>query len=205
METVDVHAIGDFQELQKLVRKELSAAERPIYAQIATVSENGEPRARTVHLRYLDSYHSPGFVCHIDSPKWHELQHKPVLAGCWFDPEKRYQMRWRGFVECIAPDQASVKQFTLLDNLWSQIRPDVRLSYWLDELGVEATQLERARGHFDERSPHFGCVICRPTVWDCYLLGEGPYYEGERFIFEERNGTWHKAPVSLIHTHSLSQ
>ena len=169
----------------------------PAYGQVATVSSKGEPSVRTVHLRFIDEKQTLGFVAHTKSPKWLDLEHSPMLSGCFFHYEKGIQIRWESRVELLTSEDADQATIDLLNKRWQTTRSDIRLEYWKSALGGDA---EAAQSKLEEHCPLFGAIICTPTVWDYTKICYEPYQDSRRTIYSLVDGTWIPRDVSMVHS-----
>jgi len=162
----------------------------PIFAQVATVGEGGEPQVRTVHVRYLEKFDCLGINTNKGTNKWKALLKKPLLAGCYFDVAANRQIRWEGDVQLIEEDDI------FLNQMWALVEKGVRKVYWMKE-GLPEHDLS-------VRCPTFGTILCFPKVWDIYQIDAGDSSRSTRTLYRESNGWKPEEEISVAsHTDSF--
>ena len=152
---------------------------RPIFAQVATVGERGEPQVRTVHVRYLEKFDCLGINTNKGTNKWKALLKKPLLAGCYFDVAANRQIRWE-------------EDDVFLDQMWSLVDEGVRRAYWIKE-GLPKQDIT-------VRCPTFGTILCFPRVWDIYQI-ESDSSRSSRTIYRQSN-EWKPERETSLAPHS---
>jgi pyridoxine/pyridoxamine 5'-phosphate oxidase len=182
------------ETLVTLIRKSLEDLSRPAYGQVATVDLTGQPKVRTVHLRYIKERNTLGFSGNVKSPKWAHLRAKPALSGCFYDAHRHVQLRWEGGVELIDAKSRRAADHELLDRMWLLMRPDVRLAYWRDWLKDAS-----ASADVQKRCPSLGVIVCRPTVWDIFQIDPRDYNKDVRTIHTLKGTAWKARQVSALH------
>ncbi|MBI1910084.1 MAG: pyridoxamine 5'-phosphate oxidase family protein [Deltaproteobacteria bacterium] len=194
--------------LSSLITQSFTDRKRPAYGQLATADLDGTPHVRAVHFHLIPEREALAFNCHTLSAKWQQLSQNSRHEGCFFDPYRLVQIRWRGIAEPLNPRDPNEKTF--LDQMWLRMRPDVRGEYWIDCGGKSS--------NVSERAPNLGTILCRPFLWDIYKISQkeiptvarlidslwpgkisfGEYGKGERTIHELKNGRWVSRKVSLL-------
>ncbi len=167
-------------ELSDLIIDVFSDQINPSPTQIATVSEEGMPEVRTVHVRFLKGEGALGFNTNRESPKWKSLKHKPFIAGCHYSPHRFIQFRFEANVEFVEKD------CPLLDEMWNTTSPEVKNWYWDKK----------------ERHPKFAIVIIVPYRWDIYELGSD-LSKGQRTIYRSNPEGWSAQKVSTLDSKPL--
>lgn len=169
-----------------------AGVEEPASMALATVSQSGQPAARMVLLRGLDTRGLRFFTSYF-SRKAHELEANPKAAALFYWPVLARQVRVEGSVETL-PEEESDAYFA------SRSRGH-QLAAWASEQSepIEAREVLEARyAHFDERFADDD-VVPRPHSWGGYLLRPArfEFWQGrpnrmhDRFEYQGWNGTWH--------------
>ena len=164
----------------------------PVFGQVATVDEGGNPQIRTVHLRYLENENTLGFNTHIQSPKWTQLERSKRISGVYFDHVSLCQFRWTGFVELVGSGHLNNPDLT--NEMWSITPHDVQKAYW------SSFQPQTTSIPFHLPCPTFGTVVCRPSLWDIYKMGYSNYADHERSIFRLLDGQWIEEGASTLYS-----
>ena len=128
-----------------LVPSLFDSDEKPLYAQAATTAPDGAPNVRTVHVRYLQSADALCFACHVESPKWRELQSNSRIAACWFHPKRQIQLRWHANATLITD-----RDHPAVQTSWEQTHEWIQKEY--------------------EDGSFFGVVVLAITSWDFYEI-----------------------------------
>lgn len=165
----------------------------PSYGQAATVDGRGRAQVRTVHLRWLPERSTLGFNAHMSSPKWGQLRREGRLSGVYHDQHRLVQFRWEGPVELVEASSEDATDRAMLDRTWALIRPEVRLAYWRD-------WGRAARPDLALRAPNLGLAVCRPKLWDVFVLHATDYNKGRRTLYELKGNVWRARRVSLLHS-----
>lgn len=90
---------------------------------------------------------------------------------------------------------------SLLQMMWMKMRPEVRTTYLLDELGIA---LDIARPTVDPRqhSKNHGLLLITPHVWDIFENNPKDYRLGKRWIYKLKNNQWAWREVNSLHEKS---
>lgn len=186
-------------QLDKLFVQSFTDPENPVYGQIATVDVNGQPHVRTVHFRYLADKQLLAFNTYTRSRKWQHLSKQATFSACFLDAQHQRQWRWHGTVALLPfSKQLPQEQQQLIQKLWEMMRPQVRESYWMEQMGIKLT--EAPPNQLDIKLPPelFGTVICHPTVWEIYDYVHDDYRRGQRTAYEQQGDKWQSQSLSLI-------
>jgi pyridoxamine 5'-phosphate oxidase len=147
---------------------------------VATVGANGQPSARIVLLRGLDSRGLQFYTSYL-SQKGRELAANPLAAATFFWPHLQRQARVEGRVSQLAEDES--------DAYFATRPPGHRLSAWASE----QSQPIEDRAILDERMEHFaarfeGEEIPRPHSWGGYLIApvRFEFWQGRRSRVHDR-------------------
>ncbi|MBI4424423.1 MAG: pyridoxamine 5'-phosphate oxidase family protein [Elusimicrobia bacterium] len=180
-------------KLASIIVEALEDRVHPAYGQAATVGSRGRPQARTVHWRWLPERGTLGFNAHVRSPKWRQLRRVPELSGVYHDATRLIQLRWEASVELVDFKAKASGDRAMLDRAWALMRPEVRLAYWRDWAAAKTRDVA-------PRCPNLGLAVCRPRVWDVFVLHPKDYNKGRRTIYELKSGVWRSSKVSLLHS-----
>jgi PPOX class probable FMN-dependent enzyme len=159
------------------------------FAQLATVTADGEPRIRTVVVRALTPDAALLMVTDARSQKVAELRHQPQGALCWYLKAPRRQFRFRGPVTFIdAPDARRATQ-------WASLSERVRAQFIWPEPGTPrapASEFEVAA--LSAPPPNFGLLSLQPTFVDYLDLSSLPHLR----VHHRRDaaGRWHALAVN---------
>ena len=156
-----------------LVPSIFDSEENPLYAQAATSGSDGAPNVRTVHYRYLKSRDAICFACHVESPKWKELEFNPRVANCWFHPKKQVQLRWNAKATLLTDQNDPAVQAS-----WE------RTHNWIkDEYGND---------------PVFGVVVLDIDFWDLYEIDLQDPTNSRRRVWIRDGKTWREEPRQTL-------
>lgn len=130
---------------------------------LSTVDEEGHPDARIVLLRDVDR-EGTGFLFYTNyrSAKGKQLSGNPAAALTFFWPSLERQLRVRGRVEPLLPEESD-RYF------YSRPRPS-RIGAWASQQSEEIegrAALEAARAHMETQFPD---DVPRPEHWGGYRL-----------------------------------
>ena len=182
---------------EKQILEAFTDTDHPAYGQISTSDSDGLPHARTVHFHYLQNQKAIGFNAHIKSPKWEQIRTQTFVSGCYFDLHRLIQFRFEGNAELREADE---KNGNLLDTMWMKIRPDVQAAYWADYQNLKSSGDLEKNFDLSRRCPSLGVVLCKPTLWDIYVIDPNDYGKGSRAMYRELKDTWKREAVSLLHS-----
>lgn len=158
---------------------------------LATVSPDGQPRARTVLLKQADH---DGFVFYTnyESRKGEDLAANPRAALCFFWRTLRRQVMAEGRVRKLPPavsdDYFASRHHLSKLSAWAsrQSRP-LEAREVLDE---RIAQFEKQYGEGDiPRPPHWGGYVLEPDMIEFWSPGEGRLNERERYV-RDADGAW---------------
>ena len=172
-------------------------ASQPAYGQVATVSAQGHPQVRTVHLHYLENMKSMAFGAHTRSSKWIELEGNKAFSGSYYSAYQLVQIRFQGEAS-LCPESSANDAVRKV--LWSRMREEVRLAYWMDQEGVsfETQDLSTLKFPLENPTRTFGVVLCEPELWNVYELSPQHYVRGRCMVFKKAQGGWEIRRVSLL-------
>lgn len=172
---------------QKIIAA-FSNPKNPVYCQVTTLSLKSLPGVRTAHVHYLSDRQVLAFKAHIDSPKWHHLRKHPWVSGCFYDEKNLTQYRWESRASLIDPK--SETETKLLDNMWLQMREDVRKAY-CEEAGTGAPNVL-------QRQLNMGVILLTPLRWQIYEINEAEFGKGKCTDHFLKDGQWESTDVSLV-------
>lgn len=166
------------------------------YVQIATVTEDGEPRCRTVvfrgFLRTLPSMHPMGgassycddkpcvmkMCTDLRSQKVREISHRPIGELVWWFPKTSEQYRIRGTVTLVGGDENDDSSLWIArKELWRNLSDPARESFLDDDSNVAG----HCGGGRDENGKvvpppnNFLLMLLEPKHVDYLLLGPNQY------------------------------
>ena len=161
--------------------------EHPNAVCLSTVGEDGWPQGRIVLVKAVDS-RGLVFFTNYRSPKALALAHAPRAALTFYWPDLHRQVRVRGRVEEVSPEESDVYFRTRA--LGSQI------GAWASDQSqiLESREaLEARRREIEERFQ--GGEVPRPDHWGGYLLrpDEIEFWQGrddrlhDRFLFSRKD------------------
>lgn len=184
-------------EIRDLILKTFSSDQQKAYGQISTVSSQFVPSVRTVHIHALEDEQVLAISCNIKSNKVKDIRKNPAIAGCFWDLENQIQFRFEGEARLILENDA--KYADLIQVMWMKMREEVRLSYLLDEKGMD---LHTASPDIDPQihSKNHGVMLIQTSVWDVFYNHPTEYRLGTRTIYSEKNGVWGKRPVNSLYS-----
>ncbi|HYW76614.1 MAG TPA: pyridoxamine 5'-phosphate oxidase [Gammaproteobacteria bacterium] len=158
---------------------------------LATVSRDGQPRARTVLLKRADG---DGFVFYTnyESRKGADLAANPHAALCFFWRTLRRQVTVEGRVNRLPPAQS--------DDYFASRHRLSKLSAWASRqsrplegreiLDERIKQVEEQYGEGDiPRPPHWGGYVLEPAMIEFWSPGEGRLNDRERYV-RDADGAW---------------
>ena len=159
---------------------------------LATVSADGQPRARTVLLKQADAN---GFVFYTnyESRKGEDLAANPNAALCFFWRTLRSQVMVEGRVRKLGEAEsdayfASRHHLSKLSAWASRQSRPLESRKLLDE---RITQLEEQYGQDDiPRPSHWGGYVLEPVMIEFWAPGQGRLNERERYA-RDADGAWH--------------
>lgn len=118
----DPEDLPPWRPLLKAARQREGRSPMSRWLQLASVSEDGSPRVRTLVFRGWFDNDTLELLTDQRSAKVSELQHDPRHAVCWLLPKARCQFRFRGQQRQL--DAGVVRQRCL--HHWEQLRPEGR-------------------------------------------------------------------------------
>ena len=145
-----------------MTEAEISEPSDPNAMTVVTVGAGGQPSARTILLKGVDSR---GFVFYTNtvSRKGHELADNPLISLLFYWKSLERQIRIEGSAESVTAAEADAYYAT---------RPRIsRLGAWASDQSrplETRAELERRLAHFDEKYP--GDIIPRPPHWSGYRV-----------------------------------
>jgi pyridoxamine 5'-phosphate oxidase len=163
---------------------------------LATASASGEPSARMVLLRGLDS-RGLRFYTSYESRKGRELAANPHAAAVLYWPKLTRQVRVEGEVTQLSEAES--------DEYFNARPRGHRIATWASEQSAPLdsyTVLEQRFAHFDERFE--GEDVPRPHSWGGYLLVPSriEFWQGrpnrmhERTAYVREGNEWQKGLLS---------
>ncbi len=164
-----------------------SAANEPAAMTLATVNETGEPSARIVLLRNVES---PGFdfYTHFDSRKGQELANRSAAALLFYWPELERQVRIEGKVAKI-PDWQSDAHFAsrpLLTRISICASPQSTAINSRSELARRTEQLAGELGENPPRPANWGGFRLMPDVMEFWQGRRSRLHDRIQFRREDR-------------------
>jgi PPOX class probable FMN-dependent enzyme len=93
------------------------------YFQVASVSNAGSPKVRTMVFRGFDKQHRLFAVTDIRSDKIEDFKHQPQAQICWYFAKTREQYRFDCKVECIT-EGGIYKEY------WEKLSEPAQLSFY---------------------------------------------------------------------------
>jgi len=185
------------EEISKLVKEVFSNDEIKAYGQLATVDEEGQPSVRTVHIHGIEHPIQGLLVnCNIQSEKWLHLKKNSQVAGCFWSPENQTQIRFEGIADLITEKEKDFSE--LLQTMWVKMRPEVRITYLLDEQGI-ALDIEKPKVDPKQHSKNHGLLLITPHTWDIFQNNPKEYRLGKRWIYKLKNDQWKWREVNSLH------
>ena len=158
---------------------------------LATVSAQGQPRARTVLLKHADA---DGFVFYTNygSRKGEDLNHNPRAALCFFWRTLRRQVMVEGSVSRLDPG-ASDAYFASRHHLSKLSAWASKQSRPLESRAVLEARIDELEAQYGDgevpRPPHWGGYILAPDMIEFWAPGEGRLNDRERYV-READGHW---------------
>lgn len=158
---------------------------------LATVSADGQPRARTVLLKHAAV---DGFVFYTNygSRKGEDLSHNPRAALCFFWRTLRRQVTVEGRVSRLDPG-ASDAYFASRHHLsklsaWASKQSRPLESRAVLEASIDELETQYGDGEVP-RPPHWGGYVLAPDMIEFWAPGEGRLNDRERYVCEA-DGHW---------------
>jgi pyridoxamine-phosphate oxidase len=161
----------------------------PTAMTIATSDKTGQPHARVVLLKRLDT--GLVFYTNYDSPKGQELTHNPKAACTLFWPELERQIRVEGNISKIAEHES--------DQYFSSRPRDSQLAACASRQGQVITSRDELEHNFAQIATKLANQdIPRPTNWGGYRLTPTrfEFWQGrpnrlhDRLVFRLENNKW---------------
>ncbi len=159
---------------------------------LATVSADGQPRARTVLLKQADA---EGFVFYTNyqSRKGDDLAANAQAALCFFWRTLRRQVMVEGRVRKLTGAES--------DAYFASRHHLSKLSAWAskqsqpldsrDTLEARIDELEKQYEDTDiPRPPHWGGYVLEPSMIEFWAPGAGRLNDRERYV-RDADGAWH--------------
>lgn len=155
---LDIPLLTIQQWVQEAVATQLY---EPTAMTLATVDAQGQPHARIVLLKEIDT--GLVFYTNYNSPKGQELAGQPLAACTLFWPDLERQIRIEGQVTMVAADQS---------NHYFASRPrDSQLGAWASRQGMTVPNRQALEDNFAHQQAQFlGQSIPRPPHWGGYRL-----------------------------------
>lgn len=175
-----------FSEAEKAGSAEVNAMT------LATVDQNGYPRARIVLLKGIDE---KGFVFYTNyaSSKGKEIENQPHVALVFFWEELERQVRIEGIAEKVDPTQSDA---------YFKSRPlGSRLGAWSSPQSQIISGRNLLETNYNRYEKEFaGKEIPRPDYWGgyCVVPHRIEFWQGrsdrihDRIFFELEDGNWKK-------------
>ncbi len=157
---------------------------------VATIGEDGTPRARIVVLRAFDpAVPSLRFHTDVRSPKWRELAAKPEVALLFYDPGAKLQVRAEAVAALHHGDADA-------DAAWTTSQPMSRVCYGTspapgtaiasgDAFSLPETDDAIAAGRIN-----FGAVVCRIRRLDVLHLDHSGHRRAAFDFVAGVTGSW---------------
>lgn len=165
-------------------------ATEPNAMTLATVDASGKPNARIVLLKDVGKRHLR-FFTNYGSSKGKDLQENPHAATTFWWPELERQVRFRGPVEKIDPEQSAA---------YFRIRPrESQLGAWASEQSKIISSREELEKKFEQiRKKFSGEEIPVPGFWGGFDLAadEIEFWQGrqgrlhDRILYSYSNKKW---------------
>lgn len=145
---------------------ELGDVPEPDAISVATVDGDGQPRVRTVLMRYLTEQ-GPGFYTNLDSRKGHDLAGNPRVAATVTWTSMYRAVRFAGVAREL--DRETVRSY-FESRPWGS-RVGAWASQQSEPIGSRA-DLERQVAQFEERWPDTGRAddVPLPDRWGGYVI-----------------------------------
>lgn len=166
-ELIESHVAGDpFAQFHAWFAEAQDAAIRePNAMTLATVDAHGQPAARIVLLKELDS---SGFVFYTNysSRKGQELAHQPRAALLFYWDVLERQVRIEGVVERVAPEQSDAyyRSRPIGSRIGAWASPQSAVVASRGALENAYQQYEQSLGEDPNRPPHWGGYRLRPQL-----------------------------------------
>ena len=160
------------------------------YFQLATISEQGFPRNRTVVFRgFLADSNQIKIVTDTRSQKFGHLQHNPHAEICWYFAKTREQFRIRGKIELVPENNHEFNQ--LRAQTWQNLSDSAKEQFlWAYPGKPLADNLPPVASSFDEKKPvsNFCLLLLEPETVDHLELRENPQ---NRYLYQINDeGQW---------------
>jgi pyridoxine/pyridoxamine 5'-phosphate oxidase len=184
-------------EIYNLAKTTFGSETFSAYGQLSTVNDEGQPSVRTVHIHLID-HPTQGLLIstNIKSEKWTDIKKNPRVAGCFWNPDNNIQIRFQGIADLITEKNSDFKD--LVHSMWKKIRPEVRLTYHLDEQGIPFDTKNPTQDP-DQYSKNYGLVLITPTLWDIFENNSENYRLGKRWIYRLKNNKWKWREANSLH------
>lgn len=157
---------------------------------LSTVDRQGHPDSRIVLLKSFDEKGFT-FYTNLNSRKGKQIQAFPVASLCFRWPVSQRQVRVKGQVEEVSPEEADA-YFASRPRLsqlgaWASQQSDVLK----DKTGLMA-EVERLEKGYENaiipRPPHWSGLRVLPEEIEFWQAGEGRLHD--RFLYTRRGGLW---------------
>lgn len=184
-----------FRQFERWFAQAVSAELREANAMtLATVGEDGAPKARTVLMKDCDD-RGLTFFTNYESDKGRELASRPTAALLFFWRELERQVHFRGSVERITSEESEAYFFS---------RPyESRIGAWASrqsEVIPDRAWLETRVREYRDRFPDTGApdAVPLPDFWGGYRLApvtvefwQGqPSRQHDRFLYRRHEESW---------------
>ena len=170
----------------RAAQKREGAVAQARWVQLATVSQNGSPRVRTLVFRgWIDETQLELFS-DARSDKFSELNHQPEAEICWLFPKAKQQFRLRGVIEILCPRSDSVA----CDQAWRNLTPRGRAVWTWPQPGAPFIGTDSMAINVDDNHPlpdHFR-ILRLSTVRVELLDLKGDFHQ--RLLWTQSNQIW---------------
>lgn len=180
------------QTVENLLKKRFNYPDRMIFAQVATLSENG-PDLRTMGLFNIDDEGRLIFLTNTFSHKWTQISSHPKISVLLLNPEQNVQIIARGLAETMTPLTAP----ELSAFYWNLTPEGAKQTYALQDPENKYVPII---GKTTPSHPpkNFGIIRITPTIWEFLEMDLENYPASPRFRYIKTNTTWQEKRLNAI-------